>query len=317
MDPNSVKLSSTYPSAPLVYINNYSNENVRHGQIPPPPPIIRVNILNKSNKLFCLKILFNLYYFLKDSYSCFGRQIEPDDVLIKPLEAHNIKRLYKTNGNYKYELKKLNHSIVMTYLDLLDVLVKAPNKAGKTGRTLREEKLDDLNILFSNMHHLINELRPKQARENLITILEMQRDQRREISEKFQNHLIIIMDLLKQSIGKIKVNNSELNNLLKEFNILIENNKKFLSSQKIETPSSTAAMSNNNRYVAIEQSLNSSMNNEFENVNEMTRDILSSATKLSSSQEEDNNEEIQQNYEYKDRVLCDIIDNFLNNRIDL
>ncbi len=45
MDPNNIKLSSTYPSAPLIYINNYTNENVRHGQIPPPPPIIRVNIL--------------------------------------------------------------------------------------------------------------------------------------------------------------------------------------------------------------------------------------------------------------------------------
>ncbi len=47
MDPTNIKLSSTYPSAPLIYINNYTNENVRHGQIPPPPPIIRVNIKNK------------------------------------------------------------------------------------------------------------------------------------------------------------------------------------------------------------------------------------------------------------------------------
>ena len=72
-------------------------------------------------------------------------------MLIKPLESHNIKCLYKSNGNYKHELKKLNHSILMSYLDLLDILVKAPNKIGKTGRTLREEKLDDLNILFSNI----------------------------------------------------------------------------------------------------------------------------------------------------------------------
>jgi hypothetical protein len=200
----------------------------------------------------------------------------------------------------------------MSYLDLLDILVKAPNKIGKTGRTLREEKLDDLNILFSNMHHLINELRPRQARENLITILEMQKEQRLEIANKFQKHLIIIMDLLKQSIDKIKVNNSELNNLLKEFNLLLENNKNFLNNQQIIESSSKSKQSN------IDQNLNdNNVFSEFENLNELTQDILSSAIKLSNHQQLDKNEDIQQNYEYKDRVLCDIIDTYLNNRIDL
>jgi hypothetical protein len=204
----------------------------------------------------------------------------------------------------------------MNYLDILDTLVKAPNKIGISGRTLREEKLDDLNILFSNMHHLINELRPRQARENLITILEMQKEQRLEIANKFQKHLIIIMDLLKQSIDKIKVNNNELNNLLNEFNILIENNKKYLNNQKYNYD--TTANNNNNNsnkpiYLEIDQKLN-----EFENINEITQDILLSTNKLLNHQQQqlDKNED-NQNYEYKDRVLCDIIDNFLNNKIEL
>ena len=194
----------------------------------------------------------------------------------------------------------------MNYLDLLDVLVKAPNKIGKTGRTLREEKLDDLNILFSNMHHLINELRPRQARENLITILEMQKEQRLEIANKFQKHLVIIMDLLKQSIDKIKVNNSELNNLLREFNLLLENNKKFLNESKPY------------KQLNIDQNVNSiNTLSEFDHLNDIAQDILSSATQLLNHEPLDKNEDIQQNYEYKDRILCDIIDTYLNNRIDL
>lgn len=43
MDANVVKLSSTYPSAPMIYINNFTNENVKNGHIPAPPPIIKVN----------------------------------------------------------------------------------------------------------------------------------------------------------------------------------------------------------------------------------------------------------------------------------
>ena len=201
----------------------------------------------------------------------------------------------------------------MCYLDLLDVLVKAPNKIGKSGRTLREEKLDDLNILFSNMHHLINELRPRQARENLITILEMQKEQRLEIANKFQKHLIIIMDLLNQSIDKIKVNNTDLNNLLEDFNSLVENNKNYLNIEKFESTSTKTK--NKQLYLEMSEKMNTSDN--FDNLNELTSDILSTSKLLNSQQQIKSEDLNYQNYEYKDRVLCDIIDNFLCNKIEL
>ncbi len=56
--------------------------------------------------------------------------IDPNDVLIRTLESQGIQRVYTTN-DHKRELKKLNHSILMNYLDLLDILVKAPNTLGK------------------------------------------------------------------------------------------------------------------------------------------------------------------------------------------
>ncbi len=38
-----IQLSSTYPLAPISYVNSYSDENVKLGKAPPPPPIIKVN----------------------------------------------------------------------------------------------------------------------------------------------------------------------------------------------------------------------------------------------------------------------------------
>lgn len=121
-------------------------------------------------------------------------------------------------NNHKRELKKLNHSILVAYLDLLDILVHAPNtqieieqppsavvhnaEAATTSeeggaseqppqpnvilKTVREQKLGDLELLFINMHHLINELRPHQARDTLRCILEMQRQQRIDMAAKFK-----------------------------------------------------------------------------------------------------------------------------------
>ncbi len=120
------QLSSTYPSAPMEYVNMFTNENVKQGKVPPPPPII------------------------KDSYMSFGKLIDPNDVLIRSLDSQGIECLYTLeNGsdqsaqmasstgskllnpintnNHKRELKKLNHSILIAYLDLLEILVKAPN----------------------------------------------------------------------------------------------------------------------------------------------------------------------------------------------
>ena len=37
------QLSSTYPSAPMEYANVFTNENVKFGRVPPPPPIIKVS----------------------------------------------------------------------------------------------------------------------------------------------------------------------------------------------------------------------------------------------------------------------------------
>jgi mediator of RNA polymerase II transcription subunit 7 len=75
----------------------------------------------------------------------------------------------------KAELKKLNRSILICFLELLDILINNPASPA------REQKIKDLSVLFINMHHLINEFRPHQARETLCVIMERQRKQREDM----------------------------------------------------------------------------------------------------------------------------------------
>ena len=260
------QLSSTYPPAPMEYVNMFSDDNVKLGKTPPPPPIIT------------------------DGYMSFGKHIDQNDMLIRSLQSQGIPCLYASSsaaaaspapatvptdtndedgpsptdtaaaasaspssgalarkstttttispqpplintGNHKRELKKLNHSILVGYLDLLDILVKAPNTlvpreegedatsrtAAGSGmaddeaiapplatKTLREQKLDDIELLFVNMHHLINELRPYQARDNIRCILEMQKQQRIETATKFRAHIVKIIDLLGVCVSSVR-----------------------------------------------------------------------------------------------------------------
>lgn len=94
-----------------------------------------------------------------------------------------IKRLYPQHFDRRRELRKLNHSLLINFLDLLDLLVRSPDTA------CRAEKVEDLSLLFIHIHHLLNEFRPHQARETLRVMMELQRRQRMETAQRFQKHL--------------------------------------------------------------------------------------------------------------------------------
>lgn len=176
----------------------------------------------------------------------FGKLYEPNRLFMRSLESQNIQRLDSINqsrqvkvktepsvstsattkqeeqkprrlnpNQHKKELKKLNHSILVSYLELLDVLVKAPSAAvhghedrgddkETERRTRRDQKLDDLEVLFKNMHHLINELRPHQARDQLICMLEIQKQERIELANKFRQHLDRCVQVLETCVGSIE-----------------------------------------------------------------------------------------------------------------
>jgi len=164
---------SALPPPPMQYIKEYTDDNIRKGLAPKPPPPIR------------------------DSYMMFGNQFQCDDLIIRPLESQGIERLHPMQFDHKRELKKLNMSILVNFLDLLDILIKSP------GSIKREEKLEDLKLLFVHMHHLINEYRPHQARETLRVMMEVQKRQRLETAERFQKHLERVVEMIQGCLATL------------------------------------------------------------------------------------------------------------------
>jgi mediator of RNA polymerase II transcription subunit 7 len=69
-----------------------------------------------------------------------------------------VTQLYATEPNQDRtdELRILTRSALMNYLELVGIMGIDP-----TGWT---EKIEDLRIIFINMHHLLNEYRPHQVK---------------------------------------------------------------------------------------------------------------------------------------------------------
>ncbi|EEB07745.1 mediator complex subunit Med7 [Schizosaccharomyces japonicus yFS275] len=64
------------------------------------------------------------------------------------------------------ELKRLSRSLMLNFLELLGIMAKAPDQF--------PTKTENMRVILLNIHHLINEYRPHQARESLIVLLEKQ-----------------------------------------------------------------------------------------------------------------------------------------------
>jgi mediator of RNA polymerase II transcription subunit 7 len=165
---------SSMPIPPMHYVKLYTDDAVKRGSAPKPPPPIQ------------------------ETYSMFGVTINNDDAIIQSLESQGIKRLYSAKDiDRKKELRKLNHSILVNFLDLIDILIKCPESPK------RDEKIEDTNLLFIHMHHLINEFRPHQARETLRVMLMVQRRKRTQFTGKFKEHLEKVEGIIQEAIDNL------------------------------------------------------------------------------------------------------------------
>ena len=143
---------------------------------------------------------------------------QPDDPksILAPLREHGVTQLYQDAADNIKELKKLNSSFLVNFLDMLDILIKCPSRWANsapsqsyylkfrsfakllsqfnyrwltTSSSLRTKKLDDLELLFCNFHHLINKFRPHQALETLIQMVKIQKDQKIHLIEQINRLL--------------------------------------------------------------------------------------------------------------------------------
>ncbi|CAN7037254.1 unnamed protein product, partial [Brassica rapa subsp. trilocularis] len=147
--------TATYPPPPPYYrlYKDYS-ENPSSAPEPPPP--------------------------IEGTYVCFGGNYTTEDVL-PSLEEQGVPQLYPKDSNvdYKKELRSLNRELQLHILELADVLVERPSQYAK--------RIGDISSIFKNLHHLLNSLRPHQARATLIHIMELQIQQRKQAVEDIKS----------------------------------------------------------------------------------------------------------------------------------
>ena len=199
--------ASSFPLPPSQYVDKYTDDAVAAGTAPKPPPPIST-----------------------EPYSMFGAPFFPNESIVRSLESQRVRRLYPQNYDHKRELKKLNHSLLANFLDLLEILVKAPDS------DQRVEKIEDITLLFINMHHLINEYRQHQARETIKVMMAVQKKQRMDITERFKQQLDKVTESLRQNIASVPEAKPSLA-LLQQLSVISD----VAETEEIEAKSDSAA----------------------------------------------------------------------------
>ncbi|KAK1293315.1 Mediator of RNA polymerase II transcription subunit 7a [Acorus calamus] len=130
---------------------------------------------------------------IEGSYQLYGATYTTDDVL-PSLEDQGVRQLYPKGPNidFKKELRSLNRELQLHILELADVLVERPSQYAR--------RVEDVSLIFKNLHHLLNSLRPHQARATLIHILELQIQRRKQAVEDIKRRREVAQRLLKESL---------------------------------------------------------------------------------------------------------------------
>ncbi|KAK1397639.1 Mediator of RNA polymerase II transcription subunit 7 [Heracleum sosnowskyi] len=133
---------------------------------------------------------------IQGTYVLFGASYTTDDAL-PSLEEQGVRQLYPKGPNvdFKKELKSLNRELQLHILELADILVERPSQYAR--------KVEDISLIFKNMHHLLNSLRPHQARATLIHMLERQIQRRKQAVEDIKRRREEAQRILKEALAKL------------------------------------------------------------------------------------------------------------------
>ncbi|KAJ1953608.1 Mediator of RNA polymerase II transcription subunit 7, partial [Linderina pennispora] len=149
------QLDAAFP-APPDYYQHFTDANLANpsddAYLDPPPPLT------------------------SGDYSMFGRTYKVHEQL-PTLSEQSATQLYPEGAiDRVVELRKLNHSVLFEFLEMVDILIKDPSQFG--------ERSAGVHNIFVNMHHLINEYRGHQAMETLKVMVAGQIERRREAAER-------------------------------------------------------------------------------------------------------------------------------------
>jgi mediator of RNA polymerase II transcription subunit 7 len=94
------------------------------------------------------------------------------------------------------QLKRLNHALLFNFLELLETLITNPADYPR--------KVDDLELLLVNLHHLANSYRPHQARAFVLTLLEEQLRRSKQLMEGMEKAVMQANEVLQTMAQKLE-----------------------------------------------------------------------------------------------------------------
>lgn len=214
---NEQTVSELYPPPPSFYLN-YTDENLK----------LREDAMKAaSSATLAATIQQQDFSFLdppkpltSGTFVVFGMEKSVTEE-IQPLKNYQIPQLYpdEVEGTEEYikVLKKLNHSLLFNYVELLKTLSHAPEDFAKN--------VDNIRLILINMHHILNTCRTHQARDTIKLMLEQQINRRMksitEINQCKEKVESICSNITKETLIET------LNNSLKELEIDEEMLKQF------------------------------------------------------------------------------------------
>ncbi|TNY19331.1 mediator of RNA polymerase II transcription subunit 7 [Rhodotorula diobovata] len=123
----------------------------------------------------------NVDWIIEDgSYAVFG-ETWPIDEKLPTLEDMGVAEMFDRDADRKTSLQSLLRTLIITYTQLLDALLTPPPSLAhpQPPRSDVERLTEHMRLVAINMHYLVNELRPVQARETLKAMMRAQIDLRR------------------------------------------------------------------------------------------------------------------------------------------
>ncbi|KAM5559168.1 hypothetical protein ABKV19_020693 [Rosa sericea] len=152
--------------------------------------------MNKEQNRSILEELENLEETLNESIrESLGARMND---MLPSLEEQGVRQLYPKGPNidFKKELRSLNRELQQHILELADILVERPSQYAR--------RVEEISLIFKNLHHLLNSLWPHQARATLVHILELQIKRRKQAVEDVKRRREEAQALLKESLESLE-----------------------------------------------------------------------------------------------------------------
>ncbi|KAH6566752.1 hypothetical protein BASA50_002040 [Batrachochytrium salamandrivorans] len=174
MDPNRT-LSAAYP-APPPYYKHYTDENLALAHEDNQAP--HKDHTSPSQPTFNL----DPPQPVLEPILVFGTLLDIN-AKIPSLESLGITQLSQSTlvKDRTSDLKKLNHSLILNFYELLEMLETEPCNA--------QFKIEHIRLILINFHSMLNEYRPHQARDTLAIMMREQIRRRRETTQSIRNEI--------------------------------------------------------------------------------------------------------------------------------